>query len=618
MHEKKKNPTQEWLNVLPQLATRLEISLYRSAPSFDVYNDISTFRQRTQQLIKRMQQASARRRQESDQRRQEFEQRRAQLQRELAQQQQVFAQQQQAFAQQLPLPPPLPNNFNQLQYPPIIQLSATSARVLHDAVISVLQNPNNVNLNSEQQVAAHGLSAILGCVRGAVVNHKRQEKWANTKAKRDLTTIKKRKLREEEKGDMMLPESKFEDEEDRIAFEGIPNHFYRNEILPLKKGSSTEFIYASMPILLTKAARSGGKHQTLDLDKEYFTNLGRKRIGQFIVGNKNLKTLKVNAVDEGTIPKIFKAGGHPSIEKMVISLQCTGSTAMSGANHLFNSIRTTPLLRSLEISGQVDISKHGLGLLGLALEGKPLEYLRFAGETTTTYQTIKPLLAPLDATVLKHLNLGSVSVGVDSCEGIAGLLAHPKSAVTKVCVESIENEESVQVISTSLSRNTTLQSLNIRGGRSTLSEESRDIINELVFGTSSIQSVWNANHILRKFGGTIMINNQRVDGDIDLSDSIINDSPQDLAMRRRKKLVKFLTLDGGFNMEPFLDIEEVELMPYALAFIGKQSNQVMPDFGYCAWKKEEYMKLKHFDDIPLDGMYEVLRYWQMPVLYERA
>ena len=89
-------------------------------------------------------------------------------------------------------------------------------------------------------------------------------------------------------------------------------------------------------------------------------------------------------------------------------------------------------------------------------------------------------------------------------------------------------------------------------------------------------------------------------------------------MRTRKKLVKFLTLGGGFNMDPFHDIDDVELMPYALAFIGKQSNQVMPDFGYCAWKKEEYMKLKHFDDIPLDGMYEVLRYWQMPVLYERA
>jgi len=49
----RQNPTQEWLNILPQLATRYEISLYRSATSFDIYKykDMSTLKQRLQQLI---------------------------------------------------------------------------------------------------------------------------------------------------------------------------------------------------------------------------------------------------------------------------------------------------------------------------------------------------------------------------------------------------------------------------------------------------------------------------------------------------------------------------------------------------------------------------------------
>ena len=63
LRQRKPNAPQEWLNKLPQMAKRLEESLYRSAPSFEAYNDISTLKQRLQQLAmnigmktKRMQQ----------------------------------------------------------------------------------------------------------------------------------------------------------------------------------------------------------------------------------------------------------------------------------------------------------------------------------------------------------------------------------------------------------------------------------------------------------------------------------------------------------------------------------------------------------------------------------
>ena len=275
-------------------------------------------------------------------------------------------------------------------------------------------------------------------------------------------------------------------------------------------------------------------------------------------------------------------------------------------------------------------------MLGSALEGKPLEYLNYtrAKDSPATYQSIKPLLERLDATVLKCLHLGEISVGVDSCKGIAGLLAHPKSAVTTVCVDSIEDEhESIQVLCASLSRNTTFQTFYTKidhsSNEDTLSKESRNMIEKLVFGGSSIDSVCNANHTLREFAcgswrreERYPINNQHVDGSLDWpnrndSKSIVNDTPQDLAMRRRKKVVKFLTLGGEFNMEPFHGIEDVELMPYALAFVGKRCNYGKPDFRY-GQEKGDYIELKQFDDISLDGMYEVLRYWQMPVLFERA
>jgi E1A/CREB-binding protein len=64
LQQRKPNAPQEWLKKLPQMAKRLEESLYRSAMSFDEYNDASTLKQRLQQLAvsigmktKKMQQA---------------------------------------------------------------------------------------------------------------------------------------------------------------------------------------------------------------------------------------------------------------------------------------------------------------------------------------------------------------------------------------------------------------------------------------------------------------------------------------------------------------------------------------------------------------------------------
>mmetsp|Transcript_24429 Transcript_24429/g.56928 ORF Transcript_24429/g.56928 Transcript_24429/m.56928 type:complete len:183 (-) Transcript_24429:223-771(-) len=44
------NASAEWLRKLPQMAKRLEVSLYRSAKSFQAYNDITTLKQRLQML----------------------------------------------------------------------------------------------------------------------------------------------------------------------------------------------------------------------------------------------------------------------------------------------------------------------------------------------------------------------------------------------------------------------------------------------------------------------------------------------------------------------------------------------------------------------------------------
>mmetsp|Transcript_12689 Transcript_12689/g.29475 ORF Transcript_12689/g.29475 Transcript_12689/m.29475 type:complete len:93 (+) Transcript_12689:279-557(+) len=44
------NPNQQWLQKLPGVARKLEVSLYRSAPSREQYSDESTLTQRVQKF----------------------------------------------------------------------------------------------------------------------------------------------------------------------------------------------------------------------------------------------------------------------------------------------------------------------------------------------------------------------------------------------------------------------------------------------------------------------------------------------------------------------------------------------------------------------------------------
>jgi hypothetical protein len=50
MLKKDKNGSAEWLSKLPQMAKQLEVSLYRNARSFEAYTDMSTLKQRLQQI----------------------------------------------------------------------------------------------------------------------------------------------------------------------------------------------------------------------------------------------------------------------------------------------------------------------------------------------------------------------------------------------------------------------------------------------------------------------------------------------------------------------------------------------------------------------------------------
>lgn len=94
LQQRKPNAPQEWLKKLPQMAKRLEESLYRSAKSFNEYNDANTLKQRLQQLAVNI----------------GMKTKKLQQQQALLQQQKLQQHQAQQQQQQVP-PQPQPNQF---------------------------------------------------------------------------------------------------------------------------------------------------------------------------------------------------------------------------------------------------------------------------------------------------------------------------------------------------------------------------------------------------------------------------------------------------------------------------------------------------------------------------
>lgn len=78
LKQKDKNASQEWLNKLPQMVKQLEVSLYRSAPSFEAYADTSTLKHRLQllamEIARKTQQAKDQNPQQQERRRSDHQQ----------------------------------------------------------------------------------------------------------------------------------------------------------------------------------------------------------------------------------------------------------------------------------------------------------------------------------------------------------------------------------------------------------------------------------------------------------------------------------------------------------------------------------------------------------------
>lgn len=103
LQQRKPNAPQEWLKKLPQMAKRLEESLYRSAKSFAEYNDAGTLKQRLQQLAVNIGMKTKKMQQDQIMQNQQKLQHQVQQQQSASQQHQpqqpLFVQQQQQIAQ---------------------------------------------------------------------------------------------------------------------------------------------------------------------------------------------------------------------------------------------------------------------------------------------------------------------------------------------------------------------------------------------------------------------------------------------------------------------------------------------------------------------------------------
>ena len=342
---------------------------------------------------------------------------------------------------------------------------------------------------------------------------------------------------------------------------------------------------------------------------DFICNRGRKLIGQYIARCSNLKRLRMDVYlkdTEQSLSVIFQSAskvfqGDHSLEEFELNIIRLAGPAddndrrrcqyevhtVCGAPHLVSYLKRAPFLRRISLLSGFSVSNHCLRQLASALEGKPIEYLLLSGHYNTS---LAEVVNALDATTLECLNIRSHSIGIDTFEAIASILSHERSVLKEVYVASL-NDESIRVLCCSLSQNTSLETLDVNhGGASQVTEVGWVKVERLLYNGSNIQSVLNSNRTIKHFGhqSGFMIRTRKANVHRLLE---INNHG-----RLREKVAMYLassSSSGGFNVDPFLEIDNAKVMPYALGFVSKQ----------CPNQQS------------LSNIYNVVRNWEMPSLF---
>jgi hypothetical protein len=367
----------------------------------------------------------------------------------------------------------------------------------------------------------------------------------------------------------------FEDELDRVAFDGDDmKMIYRDVILPLKHKTCTSF-------------------ETTFLRR--LSDEGIRRVGFFLSSSTQLMDLRILNVDSGHLSLLFPEPIQQEQSRR-FSLAVFQVQGFVG-----NTSLTVEDVRSLSRFLQNEVTSL-----------KQFHFTNISLDDVALMQWLKDALT-LHKDSLYNLDLSRCNIERGFCEGLrANLLQHGECSLRELNLEtnSIDNA-CINTLCEGLKHNTSLQLLNLSGSTE-VTDEGWRLVEKLIYDTSSIESISNSNHSLSAVLGIpqnilattfitpiLSINRKMYDGYQGFGEST---AERDLRLRRREKILLHLYSEQPLNVELFSEFD-VKLMPCILGFLVKRVNR--------RWGSPD-------NSMSLDQscIYELIRKWNMPILYQ--
>lgn len=389
-------------------------------------------------------------------------------------------------------------------------------------------------------------------------------------------------------------ETEFEDEEDRVAFEGMKKRHYRKRFLPIKQMSKVTFNYSF-------------GHE--------LSHLGKDRIGHFLSLAKHLKQTLVYIQEDDELSCLFSRDFEPhELRRFFLSSEQTYHIHPSEVLGLKRYLSKAPFLKRLLIN-DISLGLDDLNILISDFSGEELNL-----QNTGNGDALGPIvLTELDTANLKSLTLSGHSLGIETCRVLADFLSSDKTPVESLELSLCQiDDECVQLLIEALKSNTKLSSLDLSQNVA-ITDETWCSFEKLLYDSSSFDAVFGSNHTLQNIVGFPMLDDSegwgsKLDFLLDMNRNWMfnfdDSSPQCLWLKCRTKIFHYIMEQESqlLKIDLFFDIKALE-MPKVIEFIGR--NRYPSSYNV----KNLFSEGDDIDSCNLNVMYQLIRQWQMPSLF---
>lgn len=420
----------------------------------------------------------------------------------------------------------------------------------------------------------------------------------------------------------LVTEYEFDNPSDALDFRGISQYHYTQEVMPLKH------------VYLRKTSF-----------RYYFDDMledrGRKRLGDLIARNIHLRAVcfRFQSSNPQYIPLLFRGPFQQhNLKTFKIEVDPMRTTRRNRLLNLprehwvriCNYLENAPGLKYLALRDmQLDIDR--ASLIVTALRGAKLKDLEIQNvhicDTALGF-----LLSSLDTSQLRQLVINNCPISTNTSHVLADLFANSTTLESIDFDESTLNDDCIRILCSSLHDNTTLKYITIYGNED-ITMVGWECLEKVVGDSSSLESLYASNHTIETILGhpqfslpdgdessddfgrepqtdldhLLAINTQswyRMDDTFHRNE----DPARNKKLRARMKVVRRLSSNNGRLSMDAINEFDVELMPRILAFAGRAT----PDY-LNPESVGEQTDVSAF--MGLDGMYQVVRQWKMPTLF---